>query len=77
PAMWRDICLTNREAILAALDRFSRRLARVRALVAAGKEAELEELFAGARAIRSQLTSIKGETACAFSPPVNPMARPS
>lgn len=77
PAMWRDICLTNRKAILDALDRFSCRLAIVKALVAAGKEAELEELFAKARAIRAQLTSVKGETACAFSRRVNPMVRPS
>ncbi|MDK2856375.1 MAG: prephenate dehydrogenase [Bacillota bacterium] len=77
PVMWRDICLTNRDAILDALDRFSRQMARVRALVAAGKAAELEELFAGARAIRSQLTGVKEETVCAFSPPANPMVRPS
>jgi prephenate dehydrogenase len=76
PVMWRDICLTNRDAILAALDCFSRRLAAVRALVAAGKAAQLEELFNVVRETRSQLTSAREGTACAFSPPANPTARP-
>lgn len=76
PVMWRDICLTNRDAILAALDCFRRRLDRVRTLVAAGKAAELEELFVGARSARAQLSCTREGQACVFSPPANPTARP-
>jgi hypothetical protein len=49
PAMYADICLTNREAILLQLDRFAAELAEFRAAIAAGDEglkARFEELRA-------------------------------
>jgi prephenate dehydrogenase len=44
PAMYADICLTNREAILLRLDRFGAELAEIRAAIAAGDES-LRERF--------------------------------
>jgi prephenate dehydrogenase len=41
PVMWRDIALTNREAILETMDFFSGYLGKLRALVAAGDESGL------------------------------------
>lgn len=76
PVMWRDICLSNREAILAALDCFSRRLAAIRDLVAEGKAAELEEIFAAAQFVRAQLGTPGEGARCVFSPPESRMARP-
>lgn len=45
PAMWRDIALMNREAVLELMDFFSDYFARLRALVAAGDGAGLERFF--------------------------------
>lgn len=55
PVMWRDICLHNREPLLAMLDRFSDCLARVRKAVESGDREGLEELFAEARRVRDLL----------------------
>ncbi len=54
PVMWRDICLANREAILAMLDRYTHALQALRAAVAAGDGDALLELFARAKAARDQ-----------------------
>jgi len=54
PEMWRDICVANRDALLAELARYATRLESIRALLAAGDAAGLEELFAGARAARNR-----------------------
>jgi prephenate dehydrogenase len=53
--MWRDICLTNREAILAALDRFGESVADFKRLVRVGDAAGLEAAFARGRAMRERL----------------------
>jgi prephenate dehydrogenase len=53
PEMWRDICLANREALLAEIDRYADTLASLRAQVAAGDGAALEARFAAARAARN------------------------
>ena len=53
--MWRDICMDNREAILAAVDRYQQHLARLRTLIEAQDGAALETTFAEAKAIRDQL----------------------
>ena len=47
PGIWPDICVANRDAIVAALDDYLRALAVVRGLVAAG---DGDALLAGARA---------------------------
>jgi prephenate dehydrogenase len=62
PAIWPDICLTNRDAIVGALDRYLDELTRVRAIVAGGERAELLELLESARAARRNLpTGIPAE----------------
>jgi len=50
PEMWRDICVANRDRLLDEVSRFSRKLERVKALL--DRPAELEKLFAEARAAR-------------------------
>jgi prephenate dehydrogenase len=55
PAIWPDICLANRDAIVGALDRYLDELARVRSIVAGGERAELLELLESARAARRNL----------------------
>ncbi len=52
PAMWRDIALANRDALLAELDAYQAALARLRAQVAEGNAVELEATFQRARAAR-------------------------
>jgi prephenate dehydrogenase len=54
PEMWRDIFLTNRWQILAALDSFEESLARFRELVDLGDPAGLERFFAAAKERRDQ-----------------------
>lgn len=55
PEMWRDICLTNRDAILEALDLFGRTFAELRALVEAGDGGAIEAFFARGRRMRERL----------------------
>ena len=54
PEMWRDICLANRDAILAALDGYLGDLSTVRAMVDAGDGPGLEARFTAARAARAK-----------------------
>ncbi len=54
PEMWRDICVANRDALLAELDRFQAKLEALRPLVARGDGAALEQLFAEARGARDR-----------------------
>lgn len=54
PEMWRDICLANREALLAALDGYETELERVRAAIESGDGAALGEMFERARAARGR-----------------------
>jgi len=54
PEMWRDICLANRQAILAELDEYLANLAWVRALLMAENGQGLEALFAAASAARNR-----------------------
>jgi prephenate dehydrogenase len=48
-----DILFTNREAVLAQVDRFACHLAEMRALLAAGEEAKLREKLAVAQGKRA------------------------
>jgi prephenate dehydrogenase len=52
PEMWRDICVANRDALGAELERYLAKLEALRPLLARGDGAGLEKLFAEARAAR-------------------------
>jgi prephenate dehydrogenase len=54
PEMWRDICVANRDALLAELDRYTAKLAEIRARLDAGDGAALERVFIEARAARER-----------------------
>jgi len=54
PEMWRDICVANREALLAELDRYGAQLAALRPMIERGDAAALEQVFAAARAARER-----------------------
>lgn len=55
PAMWRDICLDNRDEVLRALDEFLAEAGRLRSLISAGDGAGLEKAFTAARVVRRSL----------------------
>jgi prephenate dehydrogenase len=57
--MWRDICLSNREALLAALSEFEQTLARMKSWVANGDATSLEAAINQARAERQRLAKIR------------------
>jgi prephenate dehydrogenase len=52
PEMWRDICAANRDNLLREVARYSAKLQEVKALLE--RPAELEKLFAEARAARDE-----------------------
>ena len=52
PVMWRDVCLTNADAVLDALDALEVTLGTLRSAIAGGDGATLETLFRRARAAR-------------------------
>ena len=54
PEMWRDVCLANRDALLAALDGYLGELELLRGMVEASDGQGLEEKFAAARAARAK-----------------------
>ena len=54
PEMWRDICLANRKALTAEIDRYEIELERVRRMLERGDAKALEALFMGARAARER-----------------------
>jgi prephenate dehydrogenase len=54
PVMWRDICLENKDAILAALNDYQQDLADLAELIEDENEAGLTELFAHAKATRDR-----------------------
>lgn len=55
PAMWRDICLDNRDEVLKALDEFLAEAGRLRSLISSGDGAGLEKAFTAARVVRRSL----------------------
>ena len=55
PAMWRDIALANRDALVADLDAFGARLALLRNAIAAGDAEAVERVFAIAADARARL----------------------
>lgn len=54
PEMWRDICIANRQALLAELDQYLAELAYLRALLLSGDGERLEQHFADAREARNK-----------------------
>lgn len=52
PAMWRDISVMNRSALLASIDGFSASLAELRSRIAASDQAGLEQFFTTAKQFR-------------------------
>lgn len=54
PVMWRDICLANRDAILAVLDHFSADLGQLRSAISADDGARILEVFTRAKRERDQ-----------------------
>lgn len=56
PEMWRDICLANREALLAQLDGYQQEVARIRALLDQSDAQGLEAIFARASDARRNWT---------------------
>jgi len=54
PEMWRDICLANRDRLLAELERYAAKLSAMAALLRSSDGAELEKLFAEARDARNR-----------------------
>lgn len=54
PEMWRDICLSNREALLKEIDSYQTEVSNLRTLLENKDAASLEKLFEFARDARSQ-----------------------
>ncbi len=54
PEMWRDVCLANRDALLAGLDDYLEELGLLRGMIEAGDGKGLETRFAAARAARAK-----------------------
>ncbi len=55
PTMWRDVFLSNREAVLEMLQRFSEDLSALQRAIRWGKGEELFELFTRTRAVRRSI----------------------
>ncbi|MEA3195529.1 MAG: prephenate dehydrogenase [Betaproteobacteria bacterium] len=54
PEMWRDICLANRDLLLAELQKYQGKVSAIGKLLQAGDGDALEKLFAEARQARDQ-----------------------
>jgi prephenate dehydrogenase len=54
PEMWADICVANRDALLAALEGYANELEQTRAAIERADAGELRRLFARARAARAK-----------------------
>ncbi len=63
PVMWRDVFLTNREAVLEMLGRFLGDLSVLQKAVETGDGPALESIFTRTRAIRRSIISAGQETA--------------
>lgn len=60
PLMWHDVCLANRESLLAVLDDFQEHLSRVRAAIAADDGDRLLEIFNRAKQARDDFIRRRG-----------------
>ena len=59
PVMWRDIFLTNREAVLEILGRFTEDLTAMQRMIRKGDGDGLEEVFTRTRAVRRSVIDAK------------------
>jgi len=59
--MWRDICITNKEQILAALDGYSEQLALIRERIAEADQASILDYFGQAKMARDEGLLTKAE----------------
>lgn len=55
PVLWRDICLSNVNAVKAAAGEFTRLLSQAVAIMEDGDERSLEDWFAAARSVRNSV----------------------
>jgi cyclohexadieny/prephenate dehydrogenase len=62
PVMWRDVFLTNRDAVLEMLGRFLEDLSKLQRMVRVGDGAGMEALFSRTRAIRRSIIVAGQET---------------
>lgn len=58
PTMWHDVCIANREPILAQIDRFTEGLAQLRKAIEQGDSQRLTGIFTRARTSREQFSRI-------------------
>ncbi len=63
PTMWHDICLANKNALLAQLDRYTAGLANLRAAIECGDSETMLGTFTRARAAREHFSRILSGTA--------------
>jgi len=78
PVMWRDIFLTNRDAVLEMLGRFLEDLSRLQRAVRVGDGEGMQELFTRTRAIRRSIITAGQETpAVDFGRPHGASAEPA
>lgn len=63
PVMWRDVFLTNRDAVLEMLGRFLEDLSRLQRAVRVGDGPGMQELFTRTRAVRRSIITAGQETA--------------
>lgn len=63
PVMWRDVFLTNRDAVLEMLGRFLEDLSKLQRAVRVGDGPALEAMFTRTRAIRRSIINAGQETA--------------
>ncbi len=76
PVMWRDVFLTNRDAVLEMLGRFLEDLAALQRAVRVGDGPGMEALFTRTRAIRRSIITAGQETAAADFGRPHPAAAP-
>jgi cyclohexadieny/prephenate dehydrogenase len=58
PAMWRDIAIANKPALLGAIDMFTEQLALLRGSVSEGDSEELFTTFSRAKTARDEFAAI-------------------
>jgi cyclohexadieny/prephenate dehydrogenase len=63
PVMWRDVFLTNRDAVLEMLGRFLEDLSKLQRMVRVGDGQGMEQLFTRTRKIRRSIITAGQETA--------------
>lgn len=61
PIMWRDICLSNKNNILQAIDYFQERLGRIKSYIQRNDGKALEQQFTLAREFRAAVKSCTGQ----------------